>query len=146
MPLDTTTRLLAPCLGQQSDEELDAAPFGVVQLDREGVVLSYNRAEADDAGYADRPIGRHFFRDVYPSADVPEFHGVFLNGVAARTLDTSFPFTFTCAYLPRRVSVRLYFCVRTMSVWVFVARPDGSPLDFVRPKGRPALQPASDAA
>ena len=65
--------------------------------------------------------------------------------MAARTLDTPFPFTFTCAYLPRRVSVRLYYCVRTMSMWVFVARPDGSPLEFVRPWGRPVLHSASDA-
>jgi photoactive yellow protein len=141
MPIDTTTRLLAPFLGHLTDEELDAVPYGIIQLDRDGVVRSYNRAEAEDAGYPQRPIGRHFFRDVYPSADIPEFHGIVRNGIARQQLDATFTFTFSCGYLPRRVQVRLYYCVRTASVWVFVARPNGSPLGLAHPDEHPPLRP-----
>lgn len=141
MPLETTTRLLAPFLGQLTDAELDAVPYGIIQLDQEGIVTSYNLAEAEDAGYGERPVGRHFFRDVYPSADIPEFHGLFLNGVAKRQLDATFTFTFSCGYVPRRLQVRLYFCHRTSSVWLFTARPDGSPLGLVPTGVPPAHRP-----
>ncbi|HCT57843.1 MAG TPA: hypothetical protein DGD08_11635 [Gemmatimonas aurantiaca] len=130
MPLDTTTRMLAPFLNRLSDEELDSIPYGVIQLDPEGFVVSYNRAEAENAGYCPRPIGRHFFREVAPSANAPEFHGRFLRGVAEGRLDETFNFTYHCDLMPRRVQLRLYLSPQTQSVWLFVAKPDGTPLDW----------------
>jgi photoactive yellow protein len=122
--------MLAPFLDRLTDEELDAIPYGIVQLDSNGIVKSYNRAEAENVGVVPRPIGAHFFHDVAPSANVPEFHGRFLDGVAERRLDETFTFTFSCSLMPRRVRVRLYYSVRTSSTWVFVAKPDGSPFDL----------------
>ncbi|WP_411281591.1 hypothetical protein [Gemmatimonas sp.] len=126
MPLDTTSRLLAPFLDHLTVEELDAVPYGVVQLDLDGRVLSYNTAEAENVGAMPRPLGRHFFFEVAPSANVPEFYGRFLEGVAAQRLDDTFNFTFSCALMPRRVMVRQYYSMRTGSVWLFVGQPDGS--------------------
>lgn len=128
MPLDTTTRMLAPFLDRLTDEELDAIPYGIIRLDQAGYVQAYNSAEAQNAGVLHRPIGRHYFLDVCPSANAPEFHDRFAAGVAHEQLDDTFAWTFSCGDLPRRVLVRLYYSVRTRSVWVFVARPDGSPL------------------
>jgi len=127
MPLDTTSRMLAPFLDRLTVEELDALPYGVVQLDLDGRVLSYNRAEAENVGVMPRPLGQHFFYEVAPSANVPEFYGRFLDGVAERSLDNTFSFTFSCALMPRRVMVRQFFSIRTGSVWLFVGQPDGSP-------------------
>ncbi len=129
MPLETTSRMLAPFLDRLTAEEMDALPYGIVQLDVEGRVLSYNRAEAENVGVTPRPIGQRFFYDVAPSADVPEFHGRFLEGVEAQNLDETFGFTFSCALMPRRVRVRLYYSGRTKTVWLFVAKPDGNPFD-----------------
>ncbi len=126
MPLDTTSRMLAPFLDQLTVEEMDDIPYGVVQLDLDGRVLSYNRAEAENVGVMPRPLGLHFFFDVAPSANVPEFYGRFLAGVAEQRLDYTFSFTFSCALMPRRVMVRQYFSMRTGSVWLFVGQPDGS--------------------
>ena len=131
MPLDTTTRMLAPFLDRLTDEELDSIPYGVVQLDTEGVVRSYNRAEAENVGGIPRPLGRRFFSEVCPSANVPELWGRFRQAVIDHRLDETFQFTFSCGPLPRRVQVRMYYSVRTRSVWLFVAKPDGSPLDRV---------------
>lgn len=75
MPLDTTTRMLAPFLNRLSDEELDSIPYGVIQLDPEGFVVSYNRAEAENAGYCPRPIGRHFFVRSPPAPTPRSFTG-----------------------------------------------------------------------
>lgn len=130
MPLDTTSKLLAPFLHRLTDEDLDTIPYGVIQLDPMGYVVSYNRAEAENAGRLTRPLGLHFFRDVAPSADVPEFHGRFQRGIAEEHLDVTFAFTYHCDLMPRRVQVRLYLSPHTRSVWLFVARPDGTPLDW----------------
>lgn len=133
MPLDTTSRLLTPFLDRLSDEELDVIPYGVVQLDANGVVLSCNRAEADSAGGIPRPIGRNFFLDVCPSARVPELWTRFRQAVMDRRFDDTFHTTFSCGPVPRRVQLRMYYSVRTKSVWLFVAKPDGGPLDRVVP-------------
>lgn len=127
MPLDTTSRMLTPFLDRLTVEELDAIPYGVVQLDVDGCVLSYNRAEAENADIAPRPLGQHYFFEVAPSANVPEFYGRFLDGVSECQLDDTFSFTFSCSLMPRRVMVRQYFSMRTRTVWLFVAQPDGSP-------------------
>jgi photoactive yellow protein len=137
MPLDTTTRMLAPFLDRLTVEELDALPYGVVQLDVDGYVLSYNRAEAENAG-VEKALGRHYFAEVAPCANTPEFHGLFLTGVASRRLDETFVYTFMCGLLPRRVQLRMYYSVRTGSVWLFLAQPDGSPFE------RDYVVPASD--
>jgi len=140
MSLDTTSRLPAPFLDRLTNEELDAIPYGVVQLDLDGTVTSYNRAEAENVGFLPRPIGYHFFRDVAPSAIVPEFYGRFLDGVAEGALDETFRFTFSCALMPRRVRVRMYYSIQTKSVWLFVAKPDGTPFDRnTIPAGIPAI-------
>jgi hypothetical protein len=60
---------------------------------------------------------------------VPEFHGRFLDGVDARRLDHTFAFTFSCALRPRRVLIRQYYSLRTDTVWLFVAQPDGAPFE-----------------
>lgn len=127
MPLDTTSRMLVPFLDRLTVEELNAIPYGVVQLDLDGRVLSYNRAEAENVALIPRPLGQHYFLEVAPSANVPEFYGRFLAGVAEQRLDDTFTFTFSCALMPRRVMVRQYFSMRTASVWLFVGQPDGSP-------------------
>lgn len=55
---------------------LDGLPVGVIVLDRDGRVAAYNRAESELAGT--RPgdvIGRDFFGDVAPCAEVRELSG-----------------------------------------------------------------------
>lgn len=129
MPLATSSRILTPFLDRLSDEELDAIPYGIVELDAMGTVRSFNRAEADNCALTDRPLGRNYFLDVAPSANAPEFYDRFLHAIASEALDEEFVFTFACAPLPRRVQVRLYYSKRTASLWIFTAKPDGSPLD-----------------
>ena len=129
MPLDTTTRLLAPFLDRLTDEELDALPYGVIRLDHHGVVRAFNRAESASAGGIPRPIGRDFFADVCPSAEVPELWSRFQQATADQAFDETFLYSFSCGPTPRGVLLRMYYSARTHSVWLFVAKPDGSPLE-----------------
>lgn len=61
-----------------SAEELDTLPFGVVGLDRNGVIVRYNLAEARFARL-DRAdvLGKEFFTRVAPCTNTPEFRGRF---------------------------------------------------------------------
>jgi photoactive yellow protein len=129
MSLETTTRMLAPFLDRLTDEELDAIPYGVVQLNAEGSVLSFNLPEARELGWStERPIGLDFFNDVAPSAFVAEVYGRFVNAFAAHQLDDMFRFTYEHLYMPRTVLMRMYFSARTGTLWIFTANPDGSAL------------------
>lgn len=129
MALASTTRMLSPFLDRLTVEELDALPYGVVQIDAEGRVVSFNRAEAEDTGFTgERPIGRDYFSDVAPSAFAVEIFGRYVEAFTARHMDEVFRFTFIHAALPRTVQIRMFYSARTETIWLFIANPDGSPL------------------
>lgn len=73
----TLTQLLsfdAPQMGAQlscmSDSELDALPFGVIEMNHQFKVLRYNSAESRHSRLPpDRVIGQNLFRDVAPWAN-----------------------------------------------------------------------------
>lgn len=59
-----------------SPTELDRLPFGVIRLNGDGVVQSYNRTESVEARRTpDDVIGRNFFTDVAPCTNVRAFAG-----------------------------------------------------------------------
>lgn len=75
--------------------ELDALPFGVIELDPDGTVLTYNRSEQRLSGRAAREVvGRNFFTDVAPCTRVKEFQGRFRSFLAASEGLASFSFVF----------------------------------------------------
>lgn len=53
--------------------ELDALPFGVMRLDGEGRIVSYNTFEARAAGRAQANVVGQYFKDVAPCVLVKEF-------------------------------------------------------------------------
>lgn len=127
MSLETTTRMLAPFLDRFTSEELDAIPYGVLQLDAGGRVISVNKVEADELGFgAERPIGGEFFTEIAPSAFVDEVFGRYVEAFASKHLDAVFRFTFSDLMLPRTVMMRMYYSTRTETVWIFTANPDGT--------------------
>jgi photoactive yellow protein len=81
--------------------ELDALPYGMIQLDASGVVLRYSSAESRLSGMtAESCLGRSFFDEIAPCTHVREFYGRFRDGVAAGRLDAVFTFRF--AFTPPR--------------------------------------------
>lgn len=100
--------------------ELDALPYGMIQLDSRGVVLRYSSAESRLSGRrAGDVVGRDFFHDVAPCTRVAEFHGRFQDGVRAQQLDAVFTFRFDFRP-PRDVRIHLFYSRVTRSVWVKV--------------------------
>ena len=100
--------------------ELDALPYGMIQLDSRGVILRYSQAESRLTGLtADECVGRHFFDEVAPCTHVGEFYGRFLEGVRAAQLDAVFHFRFAFRP-PRDVRIHMFYSRVTRSVWVKV--------------------------
>ena len=59
-------------------DELDALPFGAIQLSGDGTIIAYNRSESSLSGLApEEVLGKNFFRDVAPCTSVKEFVGRF---------------------------------------------------------------------
>jgi photoactive yellow protein len=104
-----------------NEEELDALPYGVIQLDTQGTVLRYNAYEGQLAGLTKaNVVGRNFFKQVAPCTDVQEFYGRFHDGVAAGKLHCKFRYHFSFKKNPRDVTVTLFFSDRDKTMWVFV--------------------------
>jgi photoactive yellow protein len=95
---------LAAQLNCMSDAELDALPFGVIEMNHQFKVLRYNATESRYSGLAsDRAIGQHFFRDVAPWANNRR--------VAKRyqldSLDETIDYTFSLHMKPMPVTLRM---------------------------------------
>lgn len=101
-------------------EELDALPYGMIQLDERGTVLRYSTGETQLSGVtSDECVGRSFFEEIAPCTHVAEFYGRFVEGVRAERLDITFNFQFAFRP-PRDVQVRMFYSKATRSVWVRV--------------------------
>ncbi|ACA17598.1 multi-sensor signal transduction histidine kinase [Methylobacterium sp. 4-46] len=108
-----------------STGEIDALDLGVVQVDSDGTILLYNRAESVFSGRsAERVVGRNFFRDVAPCTRLPAFYGRFREGVRRGVLDEVFSFAYGFDPQPLRVRVALRGSATPGRYWI-VTRPVG---------------------
>ncbi len=102
--------------------ELDALPYGMIQLDAGGRILKYNAVESRLASLPQaQAIGRHFFTEIAPCTKVQAFYGRFREGVIRESLDATFQFHFAFKQHPRDVTVRLFYSRRTRTVWVMIS-------------------------
>ncbi len=116
------TSALLDAADEMTAEELDALPYGMIQLDANGRILKYNAVESRIASVPQaQAVGRQFFTEVAPCTKVQEFYGRFKEGVIRESLDASFQFHFAFKQQPRDVTVRLFYSRRTRSVWVMVS-------------------------
>jgi photoactive yellow protein len=102
-------------------EQLDLQPFGIIRLDRSGTVLTFNSYEERLAKKSRGDvIGRNFFQEIAPCTKVKDFHGRFLDAVAARSMNVTFGFVFPFAHGTRYVDVSIYYKEVDDTVWVIV--------------------------
>jgi photoactive yellow protein len=70
-------------------------PFGAILLDRQGVILKYNKAEGLIAGRNPGQVqGKNFFNDIAPCAKGKRFHGEFLKFHRTGQVNTLFDYEF----------------------------------------------------
>jgi photoactive yellow protein len=105
--------------------ELDSLPVGMIQLDRDGRVLKFNRTESELARVdAADAVGKSFFDDVAPCTKVQAFYGKFLEGVEKRQLHTVFDYVFRFRDgRQKNVVISMFYSATTETVWVCVERP-----------------------
>lgn len=106
-----------PCYGRLISlsavyrKQLDELPFGVIELDDEGVVTAYNRAEAVLAyTQVERVLGRNFFTEVAPCTAVREFEGRFRQFLHSDEKLEQFGFTFSFRDGPVGVEIFMLHC------------------------------------
>ena len=129
MAKETLAQLTAmgPTLDSITDgAQLDALPFGLIQLDRDGRIRRFNRAEGELARRRPQEqLGRSFFDEVAPCTKVRAFHGRFVEGLQQRKLHATFAFRFELPFGPQEVAVSMFYSQATDSIWVAVSRdPD----------------------
>ena len=110
-------------LASLTPEQLDALPFGVIQVDDTGVVKLYNRYESQLSGIAAAAvIGRHFFTQIAPCTNNRLLYGRFRDGVVAGQFDATIPYTFTYKLRPTNVFIRLVRHTPSGTNWILVKR------------------------
>lgn len=119
-----------PQEGRESDGDLDAlAPdeldrldAGIIALDKAGTVVVFSEGASTLLKLPrDAVLGRDYFRDVMPVANVPAFRGRFLAGIRRGELDERFEYVFGRLPQPLRAQVRMQ-----------QGRYDGSPVTWLR--------------
>jgi len=96
-------------LRDATEEALNQANFGIIQIDDEGVVQFFNAYESELSGVApDEAEGRNFFTQVAPCTNNRLFRGRFKKGVRRGEMDERFSYTYTYKMRPTLVEVHLY--------------------------------------
>jgi photoactive yellow protein len=119
--VEVTPEELVSEIGMIGALDIDALPFGAIQLDRDGTVLAYNRFEADLASRRKEDVvGKNFFREVAPCTRVKKFFGAFEEGIERHLLNEVFDFVFQFPSGAREVRIRMiYSASPTPGVWIF---------------------------
>lgn len=121
--IDVTADAISDEIGRLTAADLDLLPFGAIQLDASGKVLSYNKTEERISGRsASEVLGKNFFFDIAPCTRVKRFYGAFQSGVERRNLNEVFDFTFRFPAGTREVRIRMIYSGNT--VWIFVTPVD----------------------
>ncbi len=91
-------------LADATADQLDDLPFGVVRMDRQGIVADYNRFESNLSGLSpDRVIGRHFFELIAPCTN----NFMVASRFGEDSLDEQLDYVFTYKMKPTKVRLRL---------------------------------------
>jgi photoactive yellow protein len=111
-------RHAAEQIARLTPEEYDALPYGIIELDDQGVVRAYNSTEGRRARRdAADVIGLNFFRDVAPCARVQEYEGQFRQLVNSEKSFAELSCTYPFQHGAERVHIVM---LRSYRGWVLV--------------------------
>jgi photoactive yellow protein len=111
---------LADRIEQLTQHELDTLPFGVILLKRDGTVMFYSQAEADQSGYGKIPIGANMF-ELSACLGGDEFQGRITRALKQGPVDLSFEWRGDFADPERMLRFRVQSS-KTNGFWIFVSR------------------------
>ena len=109
--------------GTMNKPQADLCPFGCVQVDDAGRVLTYNRYLSEMSGVSSgQAAGKNYFTQVNPCTNNPMFYGAFKRGVAAGQMDEHFAYLFTHQMRPTHVKVHMVRDGLAQTNWIFVKK------------------------
>jgi photoactive yellow protein len=114
---------IAAHIEQLSQYELDKLPFGVILLDRAGVVLFYSETEARQSGYGKVPLGQNLF-DISCCMNGDDFRGRVTRAMEAGPVDLEIGWPGDFADPTRELRIRVQSS-RKGGVWMFIERDGG---------------------
>ena len=125
---------LSEVVARLPSDERNVLPFGLVKLDKTGLILEYNMAEAEISGIRPQDvIGKNFFLDVAICTQRPEFYGIFRQAMdGSGFINQIFNYEFQNAryaavHEPVKVKVHMFSGPDSSGqqiVWVMVKRLD----------------------
>ncbi len=95
-------------------DAIDRLDQGVIGLDAAGAVVAFSEGASTISGLArEAVLGRDYFRDVMPGANVPAFRGRFLAGARRGALNERFDYVF--GHVPQPLRARVHMRHGTMA-------------------------------
>jgi len=104
-----------------SQDELDHLPFGVILIDRDGMVLFYSATEARQSGYGRNPIGQNLFA-ISACFDADDFRGRIARAMEQGTVDLEFGWVGDYADPDRDLRIRVMSANSRTGTWIFIQR------------------------
>ena len=111
---------LAARIEALSQHELDNLPFGVVLLDRQGIILFYSKTEARLSGYGMAPLGKNFF-SFGECVGIADLRQRIMDGMESGHVDLDFAWSTEKTDTQRDLSIRVH-SARSGGVWLFFGR------------------------
>jgi photoactive yellow protein len=118
--IDFNASDLARRIEQLSQSELDRLPFGVILIDRQGIVLFYSQAEARQSGYGKLPLGQNLF-ELSSCMGSDDFRGRIVRALETEPVDIEFVWVGDFTDPKRDMRVRVQSAARG-GVWIMVER------------------------
>jgi photoactive yellow protein len=111
---------IAARIEQLTASELDQLPFGVIHLDRSGIVLFYSATEARQSGYGALPPGQDFFAAA-PCLATDGFRGRIMRALEEGPVDLEFGWKGDFSDPKRDLRIRVQSS-RQGGIWILVER------------------------
>ena len=105
---------------QASQSDLDALPYGVIKLDRRGVVKFYSETEARLSGYGLRPLGHNLF-DISQCPNREDLRARIMGAIENAPADLELAWLGDLTNPMREMRIRVQ-SARDGGVWMFIER------------------------
>jgi photoactive yellow protein len=108
-----------------SQSDLDNLPFGVILIDREGLIRFYNKTEAQKSGYGKDPTGQNLFVISSRMAS-NDFHGRIKRAMDEGPVDLEFGWSGDYDDPTRDLRLRVLSSSDNNNIWIFIERDNGT--------------------
>ena len=104
-----------------SQYQLDNLPFGVILIDREGMISFYSKTEAQQSGYGHDPTGQNLFA-ISPCMASNDFHGRIKRAMDEGPVDLEFGWSGDYDDPTRDLRLRVLSSSDNNNIWIFIER------------------------